>query len=436
MVVNLMRGLIFLLVCFSLPALATPQIQSWHTSNGAKVLFVEAPDLPMIDVRVVFDAGSARDGDIPGIAMLTNALLAEGAGDWDADQIAERLESVGAELGSDSLRDMAVVSLRSLTEANALNTALDTFAAILARPTFSDTALQRNLQALKILLRQEQQSPSDVASKAFFREMYGEHPYAHPSNGTPESLADMTVQAVQQFHQRYYVGANAVIAIVGAVDMAQAKDIAERVISALPQGQHSPALPKVTAPQAGKDVVIEFPSQQAHILLGQPVLSRQDPDYFALYVGNHVLGGSGLISQLSVEVREKRGLAYSVYSYFSPMRNAGPFMMGAQTKNAQAEQTLSVLKDTLQKYMRNGPSDAELQRSKQNITGGFPLRVASNKDIVQYLAMIGFYDLPLDYLDAFVKRVEAVTVEQIRDAFERRLQPDKLVTVVVGQPGK
>ena len=221
---------------------ATPKIQNWQTSNGAKVLFVEAPDLPMVDIRVVFDAGSARDGDIPGIAMMTNSMLTEGAGQWNADDIAERVESVGAVLGIDALRDMAVVSLRSLTEEKALYKSLETMAAVIAMPTFDQTALDRNLEALKIALRQEKQSPANIASKAFYKAMYAEHPYAHPSNGNEESLDKITRKSLRFFHEKYYVGRNAIVAIVGAVDRQQAEQLAEQAVGALPAGEHAPAL--------------------------------------------------------------------------------------------------------------------------------------------------------------------------------------------------
>lgn len=166
--------------------------------------------------------------------------------------------------------------------------------------------------------------------------------------------------------------------------------------------------------------------------MGQPGMHRGDPDYFPLYVGNHILGGSGLVSQLSQEVREKRGLSYSVYSYFSPMRRSGPFIIGAQTKNSQVDEAVAVIQQTLQRYLDNGPTEQELIAAKQNISGGFPLRIASNSKIVEYLAMIAFYDLPLDFLETFVTKVEAVTREQIHQAFKRRLDPDGFVVVTVG----
>jgi zinc protease len=412
------------------------QIQQWETPNGVRVLFVEAPDLPMLDLELVFDAGSTRDGDLPGLSTLTSALLDQGAGDWDADQIAERLESVGAQLSAGSSSEMATLSVRSLTEAKPLQVALETLAAVAAKPRLAEADLQRKLEQMRANLREEAQSPGEIVSREFLAALYGNHPYGiHPS-GSETSLAQMTTDQVRAFHQRYYVARNALVALVGAIDRAQAERIAEQVTRDLPAGEPAPELPPVADLAAGRELRIPFPSTQSHLRIGQPGMRRGDPDYFVLYVGNHILGGSGLVSILADEVREKRGLSYSVYSYFSPLRREGPFTLGAQTKNAQADQALQVMRETLQRFIDEGPSEQQLQEAKQNITGGFPLRIASNSKIADYLAVIGFYGLPLTYLDEFVGRIEAVTREQVKDAFQRRLHLERMITLVVGgDPG-
>lgn len=413
---------------------ASPQIESWQTSQGAKVMYVRAPDLPMVDVRVVFDAGSARDTQLPGLASFVNSMLNQGAGDWDADSLALRLEERGIELGSGSLRDMAWVSLRSLTEAAVLDVGLETTRAVIAKPRFDPAAIERVRQQMQIGLRRSLQSPGTVAQRRFFRTLYAEHPYAHSPSGEEDSLAKIGRDDLVRFHARYYVAANAVVAIVGAVDRAQAERIAERLTAALPAGEHAPPLPP--APQAGGAELREsFPSSQTHIYVGQSGMARHDPDYFALYVGNHVLGGGSLVSTLGEEVRNKRGLSYSVYSYFSPMRVEGPFLMVAQTKNAQADEALKVMRDTLQRFVTEGPSEEELEAAKQNLIGGFPLRIASNGKIVEYLAMMGFYDYPLDYLETLTAKLAAVNVDQVRDAFSRRISGEAGIAVIVGGSG-
>jgi zinc protease len=412
---------------------ANPKIQTWTTANGARVYFVPSPELPMVDIRVVFDAGSARDGAQGGVAQITNGLLDQGAGDLNADQIAERMDGLGAQLGTSSYRDMAIVSLRSLTDPSLLDPALAVMTDVIAKPTFPQDAFDRAQKRMLVALRAQKESPSAIAEKAFFAAVYGSHPYASPSLGTEQSVTTLTRRDAVAFHQRYYTGKNAVIALVGAVDRAQAEKIAEEVSGGLPAGEAAPALPPVPALAHPKTVQISYPSAQTHILMGQPGITRDDPDYFPLYVGNHILGGSGLVSRVAVEVREKRGLAYSAYSYFSPMHVAGPFTAGLETRTNKADEALTVLRDTVKDFIAKGPTQAELEAAKKNITGGFALRLDSNGKIVENLAAIGFYHLPLDYLDTFNHKVEAVTVAEVRDAFRRRIHPEDMVTVMVGQ---
>ncbi len=411
---------------------AGPQIQTWQTGNGARVLFVAAPELPMVDVRVVFDAGSARDGAQPGLAAFTAGMLTEGARDWDADTIALRMENVGASLSASADRDLAAVGIRSLTQEPALETAVETLAGLLTAPTFPPTDLERERENALIGLRQAQEQPAKVGQKALFRQVFGSHPYASDPAGTEDAIRALTRADLQAFHQRYFTGSNAVVAIVGALDQPAAQALAERVVGGLPAGERPAALPPVADLSDAAVERITFPSSQTHVLAGQPGMARGDPDYFALYLGNHILGGSGLVSLLMEEVREKRGLSYSTYSYFLPMAKPGPFLMGLQTKNAQADQARTVMIDTLKRFATEGPTEEQLTAAKKNVTGGFPLRIAENSDIIQYLAVIGFYGLPLDYLDRFTDRIQAVTAEQIRDAFARRVHPDRLAIVTVG----
>ena len=293
---------------------AGPEILTWQTGNGARVLFVAAPELPMVDVRVVFDAGSARDGDTPGLASFTAGMLSEGARDWNADTIAERMENVGATLSASADRDLTAVGMRSLTQEPALETAVETLAGVLAAPSFPPVDLERVRENTLIALRQAAEDPGKVGRKALFRQVFGTHPYASDPAGTPESVRALTRADLQGFHQRYYTGANAVVAIVGALDRAAAAALAERVVGGLPTGRRAPALPPVADLTQPTLETIRFPASQTHVLAGEPGMARGDPDYFALYLGNHILGGSGLVSLLMQEVREKRGLSYSTYS--------------------------------------------------------------------------------------------------------------------------
>lgn len=423
--------------CFiSMPAMAGVHIEHWTTANGAKVYFVAAPDLPIVDVNLVFDAGSARDGDHPGIGQLTANLIEDGTAALNADAVASKFEALGARFDTSSLIDMASVNLRSLSDPAHLQPSLDTLAAILKAPAFSENDLQRERRLQASRIKAEEESPEDIAQKLFMATLYGTHPYATDPLGTNATLDAISRDDVQAHYGKYYVAANAVIAIVGDLDTTHARQVAEQLSGALNAGT-APAPVAQAAPLAKAETQVRaFPSSQTHLLIGQPGMRRDDPDYIPLYVGNHILGGSGLVARISQEIREKRGLAYSAYSYFMPMRVDGPFTMGLQTRNEKADEARKLMIETLRTFIDKGPTEAELQASKQNITGGFPLRISSNKKIVGYLAMIGFYGLPLDYLDTFNDRVEAVTVAQIMDAFRRRIDPDRLVTIMVGGTAK
>ena len=411
---------------------ATPQIQTWKTPGGVPVLFVAAPDLPMLDVRIAFQAGSARDNGQSGLASLTADLLDQGAGEWDANAIAERLEAVGAEMSIEAQRDMASASLRSLTQQPALNQALETLAQVISQPRFAEADFERMRANVLTSLSRDEQDPGTLGQKAIYRRIFGDHPYAAEPSGTPDSVAALNREDLARFHARHYVARNAVVALVGAVSRPEAEAIATQLTAGQAQGEPLLPLPPVADPPTAVLESIAFPSTQTHVFTGQPGMKRTDPDYFTLYVGNHILGGSGLVSLLMEEVREKRGLSYSVYSYFLPLAERGPFIAALSTKNDQGQGAREVLMATIERFRTQGPTPEELTAAIKNITGGFPLRIAGNGKIAQYLAMIGFYGLPLDYLDRFNDRISAVTAEDIRDAFQRRIDPARFATVMVG----
>lgn len=421
------------LVMVSSASVATPEIQTWQTANGVKVLFVPANEIPMLDVRVVFDAGSARDKDLSGLAVLTNGLLSEGAAGKSSQEIAEIFESVGAQIEYDAGRDMAVVGVRSLTESRYLSTAVKSLTDVLTQPDFPQDAFQREINRMKVSVKARQQSPSAIASEAFDKAVFGEHPYAFPVSGTMSSLEKITLSDVQAFYDKYYVAGNAMVAIVGNVERWQAEEIVKAVVSSLPTGQKATDLPQVKPLTTAKKIVIDYPSAQTHIFVGQTGVKRGDEDYFSLYVANHPFGGSGFASRLVEVIREDKGLAYSVYSYFTPLRQKGLFTMGMQTKTEQTQQALSLLDQELRKYVNNGPDEEELAESLSNITGGFPLKIDGNGKLLGYISMIGFYDLPIDYLDNFLENVKAIDVDKVNGALTRRVHPDKMVTVIVGK---
>jgi zinc protease len=417
------------------PVQAALAIQHWQTPEGARVYFVESHALPILDISVDFPAGSARDpAGKAGLAQLTHGLLDQGAGGLSDSAIAHRLADVGAVMGGAFDRDRAGVTLRTLSSAAEKTAALDMLARVLHRPDFPQTVIQREKRRLISGIREAEADPATVASKAFYRALYGTHPYAHDETGEPAAIDKFTRAELQAFYRRHYSAPNAVIALMGDLTREEAEAIAARLAGGMTK---APLLPALPAPAAAvvSDVRIAQAVTQSHVLLGAVGMARTDADFFPLFVGNYVLGGGGFDSRLMREVRDKRGYAYSAYSYFIPLSEAGPFQLGLQTKAAQAGDALTVARDTLRQFIAEGPSEAELTQAKSNLAGGFPLRIDSNRKILDYLSVIGFYKLPLDYLDTWVGKVNAVDVAAVKQAFARRLDPDRMVTVVVGAEG-
>lgn len=420
----------------SLNAHAALQIQSWTLDNGARVLFVENHTIPMLDVSVEFDAGARRDpAGKSGTASLTNAMLARGLQGGDGEpamneaQISDALADVAAQRGGGAGGDRAGLTLRTLSSRTERDSALNILARLLSQPSFPADLLARDKARTIAGIREADTKPEAIANKTIWRLMYGDHPYAKQE--TVASVETITREDLIAFHRTHYVANRAVIAMIGDVTREEADGIAKQLTARLPQGAPMSALPPVAPAQAANEKIVH-PASQAHILIGMPAVVRGDPDFFALMVGNYVLGGGGFVSRLTREVREKRGLSYSVYSYFAPMAQSGPFEIGLQTKKEQAAQALQVVHDTLAAFLRDGPTTRELQAAKDNLIGGFALRIDNNRKILDNIAVIGFYNLPLDYLDTWTTQVAKVTAADIKAAFNRKLAADKLSTVVVG----
>lgn len=431
------KYIIFIVVLMvSFTANAAVKIEQWQTSTGAEVYFVENHDLPIVDVSVNFAAGSARDtADKSGLAGVTRYMMTLGAAGMSDETIANKMADVGAVLGGDFDADRASFKLRTLSSEREKMQALTVFRQVLQTPDFPEAVLTREKARIIAGLQESATQPESISNKAFMAALYPNHPYSLDESGEVETVNKLTRADLQHFYQQHYGAKNAVVAIIGDLTREQAGALADDITAALPKGGLVSTIPAVAMPMQAKEQRIAHPASQSHILLGYPGIKRGDPDLFPLYVGNYILGGGGFVSRLTEEVREKRGLVYSVYSYFMPMAEAGPFQIGLQTKKEQAEAALKLVKETLDNFVSKGVTEAELKAAKANIIGGFPMRIDSNSKILDYLSVIGFYKLPLNYLDEYNKNVEKVTVAQIKDAFARRLKPENFVTVIVGDPG-
>ena len=410
---------------------AAVKIKHWQTASGSDVYFVENHDLPIIDMALNFPAGSARDtAATSGVAGVTKYMMTLGAAGMNEEVITNKFADIGAILGGELDADRASFKLRTLTSEQ--EKALETFNQILHKPDFPQAVLDREKVRIIAGINESATMPESISSKAFMKALYGAHPYSLDESGEVESITAMKRDDLVAFYQQYYSAKSAAIALIGDMTEAQARAIAESTSSGLPQTPAVAKIAEITYPSAANVQNINHPASQAHILLGYPGIKRGDADYFPLYVGNYILGGGGFVSRLTEEVREKRGLVYSVYSYFMPLAELGPFQIGLQTKKEQAGEALKLVNETVAKFIKNGVTEPELKAAKDNIIGGFPLRIDSNGKILDYLSIIGFYKLPLTYLDDFNKKVGAVTTAQIKEAFQRRVKPENFVSVTVG----
>ena len=407
--------------------------QQWVTKKGAHVIFYPAMEVPILDISIAFAAGSAYDGKSFGLSALTTRLLNQGNGGLDSNAIAEQLAETGAQYEKAGNRDMVVLNLKSLTTPEALHKSSKTFATIINHPDFPLTSFNREKNQQIMSIAQELQSPEEVAEQTFFQALYHNHPYAHPIMGNHDSVNMLTVAEVYGFYKQYFVSSNATIVLVGAIDQTTAQQLAEQVVQDLPSGHAAADIPKAQPLSEEMDIEIPFPSSQTFVRLGQLGINHHDSNYFPLLVGNYILGGGALTSRLASELREKRGLTYGVTSQFAPMPALGPFMIGFSTKNSQATAARDITRTTLIAFIEKGPDEQELLAAKQYLTGSFPLSLASNRSIADMLLKRAFYHLPDDYLDTYVARINAVTPQEIKNAFHQLITPDTLLQVSVGK---
>ncbi len=409
-------------------------IQHWNTPNGTRVLLVENHDIPMLDVQVDFAAGVARDpAGQTGVAEMTLSLLDAGVGSGklalDENAIADRFADVGAQTSGGVDPDRASVSLRVLSSPAERDAALGMLRQILAHPQFPQAVLERERQRSLAGLREALTQPATILDHQITRYAYGQHPYGRITSEA--DLKRITRQMLVDFHRAHYTARAAQITLVGDLTRAQAETVARDLVTDLPAGTAPAALPDVAPPQ-GRSVSIAHPSAQAHIAIGMPSLKRGDPDTMALVVGNYTLGGGGFNSRLMKEIRDARGLAYGASSYFAPAASQGWFQIGLETKADQAAEAVKVAQETLARFLREGPTEEELAAAKANLINGFALRVDDNRKILAQIAVLGFYGMPLDSLDTYAARAQAVTLEQVRAAFAHHVKPENLITVVVG----
>ena len=421
---------------FSVCAYAVPtpqiQIQHWKMKSGANVFFIAAPEIPMVDVRVIFAAGSAYDGEHWGIANLTNVLLNQGTTLLSANQIADQMDQAGAMITRNIDQDMAIVTLRSLTNLKYLQPALKVLHSVITQPTFSNSAIERMKMRQMAEIKVGQQTPDVIASEALYHVLYQSQPYGHSPLGTIDSLKSITASEIKNFYHRYYVSRNTNVVVVGAVSITQAHEIANTILDGLAPGKIAPKLKEVNKTSKAIIQHIHYPSQQTAIMLGQVGINRYNPNYIALKVGNAILGALPMNSILFNQVRTQRGLAYYVISFFNPLEYRGPFMINLKTRNAKVSEAITVVRKSLDNFISHGPTIAQLRAAKKNILGQFPLGLSTNESLLQNVTNIAFYDLPLNFLNTYPNKVNALSTNEIKKAFAQTVKPRAMVTITVG----
>jgi zinc protease len=421
-------------------------IRQWATPNGARVVFLAAPEIPMVDISIDVDAGSRWDpADRAGLASMTQSMMSLGIkaiGDLPAlseVEISESFAELAVQRGGSVGLDRASMTMRTLADADVRASAAKLLARLMAHPRFDAEILEREKKRSIAAVRESMTQPQSIATKALWASMYGGHPYGKSS--TPESIAVLTAQDLVEFHAKHWQPSRMRITIVGALTEPQARELVTQILGHASQEAAAPIRPiaQQPAPVAGtrgSRQAIAHPASQSHVWLGMPALGREDPDFFAMTVGNYILGGGGFVSRLTEEIREKRGLSYSVFSAFSPLAQPGPFLIGLQTQTSKAPEALKVVEDTLARFLKEGPNEKEIKAAKQNLIGGFALRVDTNRKLLDNLAQINYYDLPLDYLKTWTQKIDAVTAADIRRVMNRVIRPADLSVVVVAGPAE
>ena len=430
--------------CLFSNAHAILPIEKLDSYKGAKAYLVQTKALPMVDIEVSIDAGDRYDpAGKSGLADMVSGLMNYGVrgekGVLTEAQIADEIADLGANIGLSVSGERAILRIRSLSRKDLRDRAVQLAAAMLSAPTYDSKIVEREKQRTITSLLEAETKPEFVLERRFKKSVYGNYPLA--DSPTVKSVAAINVNDLVQFHKQFYRGDRMIVSIVGDVDRVQAEEIVKALLKQIPaSGQPIAKLPELERsplePLAQREIQIPFDSQQAHIAMGMTAVARNNPDYFPLLVGNYVLGGGGFVSRLMAEVREKRGLAYSVFSYFIPGKENGIFQAGLQTKSDQAALALEVMSSTTAQFIADGPTPSELLAAKANLVNGYPLRIDNNRKLLDNLSSIAWNGLPLDTMDVWTKQVEAVTLEQVKTAFQKYLAMDRMKIVVLGAKNK
>ncbi len=425
--------LVFLMFYLPVPGSslhAMPPVQRLVLPNHLILLASEDHSLPFVTLQLLIDSGSRGDpSGEEGLAFLTARGLLLGTSRHTVNQINEELDFMGASLNASSGRDYATLTLRVLKKD--LDKGLDLFMEVLTQPVFPEEEVKREVEKTLAAIQSEEDQPDEVAEKAFLKTLFLNSPYGHPVEGTRESVSKLTREGVARFYRSYYHPNNAILTAIGDVTNEELKGKLIPRLEKWPVGE-IPKLPIIFKFEKDqKTVKINRPITQANILLGHAGVSRGNPDFYAITVMNYILGGGGFASRLMGEIRNKRGLAYSVGSFFDPGKYPGSFQIVLQTKNSSARDAISLSLQQMERIQKELVSEKELEGAKKYLIGSFPMRLDTQGKLANFLTQVEYYGLGLDYPEKYPSLIQSVTREEVLRVAKKYLHPKKYLLVVV-----
>lgn len=407
------------------------KIKRWTTEQDTPVLYAYCPENPMVEINVVFFAGSAYDGNQDGLAQLTNLLIKQGTAKYDVNQVAKLFNELGARLQVNADRDTASISMLSLSDKKYFDPAFSLFAELITAPSFPETGFLRAKKMIANAIKQQSQMPDIIARDCFFSAIFNGHSYAHPVLGTTTSIKAIELNDVRSFYKKFYIARNAFITIVGDLPQEKAKKIANLLTLNLKPGKMFPALPKPSL-QKNSSQLIQFPSEQSQVLLGQIAINYNDPDYFPLLLACNILGGPSAAARLFKQIREKNGLTYNIGCRLAPLKVGGFITINFKTRRSQVKHALNLTEQVITQFYEQGTNKTELMLVKKKIINGFPMAMATNHNISYSLQNLGLFDLPITFYDSYCDNIMAVTPAMIKKMNEKYLNLNNLVVIVVG----
>lgn len=412
---------------------AAVTVEKVVSAKGITAWLVQDRINPIITLNFAFRGGAALDpAGKEGLANLVASTMDEGAGDLDSQAFQRQLEDLSISLRFTASKDTFSGNLRTLT-ANR-DAAVNLLRLAVNKPRFDPEAVERIRRQILSGLRRGLENPQRIATQTLLESFFPNHPYSRPTNGTLESVPRIKLADLKVFHEQRLGRNNLVVGVVGDITPADLSKLLDDVFGSLPEKAADWTIPEIAAKKDNRTIVVSKPIPQSIIQFGQEGIKREDPDFYAAYVMNYVLGGGGFESRLYAEVREKRGLAYSAYSYLSPLDRAALIMGGAGTANARAAETVKILREEWARMANQGVSQEELSGAKQYLTGSYALRFGSSAGIARMLTGLQLENLGIDYFDRRNKLIESVTFEDVNRVAKRLLDPKNLTMVVVGKP--